>query len=145
VSRQLFGRRECPFFSVGFPIPYENSAEENYSIEGTPSAGTAFTNSYADWREGTYELFKEWSLKQHGLKEPDSDDDTDVPVHLQKAKDIPFERNTIGDFILPPLSNFRTVRQKQRVVRAYIGAVYSMDILPILFCVIELMDRGIHG
>jgi hypothetical protein len=68
----------------------------------------------------------DWSLKQFGLKEPDSDDNGEVAVHLQKAKDLKFEINKRGHFILPPLDNFKTVRQKQRVVRGYIGAVYSM-------------------
>jgi hypothetical protein len=64
-------------------------------------------------------------MKQFGITEPDSDDNAEVPVHLQKAKDIRFETNVRGHLILPPLENFRTCRQKQRVVRAYIGAIYS--------------------
>jgi hypothetical protein len=88
--------------------------------------GNSFTNSYPDWREGTYENFKEWSVKQLGLKEPDSDDDGPVPLHHQKAKDIQFEKNDFGDFILPPFKDLKNVRQKQRVVRGYIGAVYSL-------------------
>jgi hypothetical protein len=88
--------------------------------------GNHFTTSYPDWRAGTYDHFKEWSLKQFGQKEPDSDDDEEVPVHLQKAKHLQFEKNHRGDFILPPMTNYRTVREKQRVVRGYLGAVYSM-------------------
>lgn len=69
--------------------------------------------------------FKKWSMKQMGIGEADSDDDDmEVPVHLQKAKHIEFETNDIGDFILPPMGNYKMVRQKQRVVRAYVGAVY---------------------
>jgi hypothetical protein len=63
-------------------------------------------------------------LKQFEVKEMDSDDNAEVPVDFCKAKDIEFEKNDLGELILPPLSNFRTVRQKQRVVRGYIGAVY---------------------
>ena len=100
-------------------------ANMNRSVETTPSNGTAFTSSYPDWREGTYENFKEWSMKRLGVKEPDSDDDAEVPVQMQKAKNIEFETNDLGDFVLPPLRDIRTVRGKQRVVRGYIGALYS--------------------
>lgn len=51
----------------------------------------------------------------------------------QKAKDIEFEKNEIGDCILPPISTYRTVRQKQRVVRGYIGARYSKYLSPYFF------------
>ena len=98
----------------------------NHSIESKGCLGNSFTNSYPDWREGTYDNFKEWSLKELGVKKDSGDDDDEaVPPHLQKAKHIEFARNDIGDFILPPLNNLKKVRDKQRVVRAYIGAVYS--------------------
>jgi hypothetical protein len=87
--------------------------------------GNSFTTAYPDWREGTYENFKSWTLKQLGTRDPDSDDDEEVLVQYQKAKDIEFETNEIGDFILPPLQNYKTVKQRQRVVRGYIGARYS--------------------
>ena len=73
-----------------------------------------------------YVNFQEWASKQLRVKEPDSGDEAEVPVHLQKAKNLQFEKNDHGDFILPPLSNYRTVCEKQRVVHGYIGAVYSM-------------------
>ena len=60
------------------------------------------------------------------MEEVDSEDNGDVPVDFQRAKDIEFKKNERGEFILPPISTYDTVRQKQRVVRAYIGAVYSM-------------------
>ena len=71
-----------------------------------------------------------------------SDDEGEVPVHLQKAKNLQFEKNTRGDFVLPPLSNYRTVREKQRVVRGYIGAVYSVYICPILFSYLLITWTG---
>jgi hypothetical protein len=100
------------------------SLRKNCSIESPPCIGTSFTNSCPDWSEGTYDKFKEWALKQFEVKEMDSDDNTEVPVDYCKARDIEFEKNDLGELILPPLSNFGTVRQKQRVVRGYIGAVY---------------------
>jgi hypothetical protein len=86
--------------------------------------GNAFTISCNDWKEGTYENFKDWALKQFDINPPDSDDEGEVPVQMMKAKDIKFEQKETGELILPPLSNYKTVRQKQRVVRGYIGAVY---------------------
>jgi hypothetical protein len=96
----------------------------NHSMESAPLVGNSFTKACPDWREGTYENFKDWALKQFGLKEFDPDDNVEVPVHYQKAKDIEFEKNRRGEFILPPMSNYKTIRQKQRVVRGYIGAAY---------------------
>ena len=93
-------------------------------METSPLIGNSFANSCPDWREGTYENFKDWALKQFGMQEPDSDDEVEVPVQMQKAKDIKFNKNIRGEFILPPISNYKTIRQKQRVVRGYIGAVY---------------------
>lgn len=96
----------------------------NHSVESSQLVGNTFTNSFPDWRDGTYENFKEWALKQFAVKDLDSDDNVEVPVHFQKAKDIEFQKNKAGEFILPPMVNYKTIRQKQRVVRGYIGAVY---------------------
>jgi hypothetical protein len=63
----------------------------------------------------------------------DSDDNAPVPVNFQKAKDIEFNKNSVGEFILPPIKNFTTTRQRQRVVRGYIGAVYRPSL-----CLIHL-------
>ena len=84
----------------------------------------SFTNSCGDWRDGTYENFKEWSARQFQVKDLELDDEAEVPVDAQKAKDIEFERNKRGDYVLPPMGNFKTIKQRQRVVRGYIGAVY---------------------
>ena len=73
-------------------------------------------------------------MKQFGLKDLDSDDEADVPVHMQKAKDIMFERNKKGIYKLPHMSDFRTTRQRQRVVRGYIGAVYRTCFNSLLGC-----------
>lgn len=67
-------------------------------------------------------------MKQFGLEELDSDDETEVPVLMQKAKNIEFERDESGELVLPPMSDFKTIREKQRVIRGYIGAVYSQSI-----------------
>lgn len=95
------------------------------SVETSPLIGNTFTNSYQDWKEGTYDNFNNWALKQFGINELDSDEENEIPVHFQKAKDIEFETNRAGYLILPPLTNYKTIRQKQRVVRGYIGANYS--------------------
>jgi hypothetical protein len=107
--------------------------------------GNAFTHSYSDWRDGTYENFKEWAVKQFGLKDLDSDDNADVPVDMQKAKDIVFKKNKKGVYILPEMADFKTIRQKQRVVRGYIGAVYSAFFFnSYLFWFAESNDRRLH-
>ena len=107
--------------------------------------GSSFTHSCSDWRDGTYEHFKEWAVKQFGLKDLDSDDEGEVPVHMQKAKDIAFERNREGEYILPDMSNYRTIRQRQRVVRGYIGAVYSMSFQPPGLCFLIQMTGEFTG
>jgi hypothetical protein len=56
------------------------------------------------------------------------DDKAEVPADMQKAKDLHFEKNERGHYILPPLANYNTTKQRQRVVRGYIGAVYRKQI-----------------
>lgn len=97
-------------------------------METTPVVGNAFTTSCSNWKEGTYENFKDWALKQFDVRDSDSDDEVEIPVQMMKAKDIRFEQKETGEFILPPMSNYKTVKQKQRVVRGYIGAVYRQSV-----------------
>ena len=76
-----------------------------------------FTNSCDGWREGTYETFqKDWALRQFGIEELDSNDKAEVPAHLQKVRDLLFDKNDHMVFILPPMHNYKTIHQKQRVV-----------------------------
>jgi hypothetical protein len=70
--------------------------------------GSSFTHSRGDWRDGTYKHFKEWAVKQFGLKALDSDNEGEVPVHMQKAKDLAFERIDNGVYILPDMCNYQT-------------------------------------
>jgi hypothetical protein len=111
------------------------------SVESTPKLANAFTHSYKDWKDGTYENFKEWAVQQFGNKELDSEEEVDVPVHFTKAKNISFERNKKGILQLPPMTDFTTVRQKQRVVRGYIGAVYRMSLHYMGLLISNLNDR----
>lgn len=104
-----------------------------FSVESSPNVSMAFTNAYPEWREGTYENFKDWSLKQFDAEKLDSDDEAEIPAHMQKAKDIEFKKDGNGEFILPPKTEFKTNRAKQRVVRGYLGAVYSQYILLTFF------------
>jgi hypothetical protein len=109
------------------------------SVESTPVTGNKFTNSCDEWRDGTYEKFNEWAVRQFGEAELDSDDEAEIPVHKQKSKDITFEKNSRGDFVLPPMQNYKNIRQKQRVIRGYIGAVYRQSTHSILFHFIFLL------
>lgn len=63
----------------------------------------------------------------------ESDDEAEVPVHMMKSKDIVFERDEAGEFILPEMHTFKLVRGKQRAIRGYIGAVYRMCSQSIVF------------
>jgi hypothetical protein len=94
------------------------------SVESSPMVGNSFTNSCNEWRDGTYENFKEWAVRQFGVKDLESDDEAEVPVDTQKAKDIEFEMNKRGNRVLPEIRNYKNTKQRQRVVRGYIGAVY---------------------
>ena len=87
--------------------------------------GNSFTNAHKDWKEGMYENFKEWSVKQFGHQPLESGDEAELPIEFQKAK----EKNHRGHFVLPPLKIYRTIKQKQRVIHAYVGAVYHKSIL----------------
>jgi hypothetical protein len=86
--------------------------------------GNTFTNSCNDWEEGTYEKFKEWAVRQFGEGKLDLDDEADIPIHRQKSKDMVFKKNRHGHFVLPQKYNFKNNKQKQKVLRGYIGAVY---------------------
>lgn len=127
VSRRLFRRKRCPRFSVSpaYHRPHWQDSNSIFSVESTPNVGNAFTSACKDWREGTFENFKDWAVKQFGFEELDSEDEADPPVDAQKAKNLKFFRNEKGDFIVPKKSDFKLTKQRQRVIRGYIGAVYS--------------------
>ena len=116
----------CKLFSSSIYFSQQYSPHPILSVEGSPLVGNTFTQYCKDWKVGTYENFVDWAGKQFGTKELESDDNAEVPVDMQKAKDIVFERNDWGEFILPPMEDFRTTKQKQRIIRGYIGAVYRL-------------------
>ena len=94
------------------------------SVESSPVAGNKFTNSCDEWRDGTYDNFNQWAVRQFGIEELDSNDEAEVPADLQKAKDMVFEKNGRGEFILPSMVKCQNTKQRQRLIRGYIGAVY---------------------
>jgi hypothetical protein len=90
-------------------------------------------------------MFGDWARKQFGAKEMDSDDEAEVPAHMQKAKDIQFEVNKKGYFILPPKTDIKTIKGRQRVIRGYIGAVYRASFHWSPFSIFfNLKGRKIH-
>jgi hypothetical protein len=104
------------------------------SVESAPQVKNSFMHACPDWKEGTYELFKDWAAKQ--LTDPQSEDEAEegkVPVEFKKAKDISFTRNESGGLILLPMTDYKKIQQKQRLVRTYAGAVYSKSMHP-TFC-----------
>jgi hypothetical protein len=87
-----------------------------------------------DWKKGTYKLFKDWAAKQ--LTDPQSEDEAEegeVPVEFKKSKDISFPKSESGGLILLPMTDYKKIRQKQRLVCTYAGAVYSKSMHP-TFC-----------
>ena len=95
------------------------------SVESTPEVGNLFTHACPKWNEGTYKLFKDWAVKQFGdPRSQDEGEEGDVPVECKQVKDISCKRNESGGLILPPMTEY--IRQKQRVVHAYAGAVYTV-------------------
>jgi hypothetical protein len=127
-------------------LPRNRPSHTLPSMESVPATGTrsSFTQSCPDWREGTYDNFKGWALKHFDTAEMDSDEEAEVPVHFKKAKNIEFEKNSKGIPILPDMADYRTTRQRQRVVRGYIGAVYSKQNKGLLFRHSDLNHRGIY-
>jgi hypothetical protein len=100
-------------------------------VESTPQVGNSFTHACPDWKKGTYELFKDWAAKQlTDLQSEDEAEEREVPVEFKKAKDISFTRNESGGLILFPMTDYKKIRQKQRLVRTYAGAVYSKSMHP---------------
>lgn len=126
LSCCIFWWERCPWFSVrpSFHLK-KTSSHLIFSVESSPKSGKAFTQTQKDWRDGTYDNFKDWAVKQFGIEDADSDDEVQIPVHMQKAKHIEFARNEDGYLILPLKADFKTNKQKQRVIRGYVGAVYS--------------------
>lgn len=124
ASWRIQMERTLEHFSMSANCGFRHISHKIPSVESSPIVGNAFTNSCNDWRDGTYENFKDWSVKQFGAKDAESDEE-EVPLHFQKAKDILFEKNRHGYFMLPGTEKIKTIRQKQRVIRSYIGAVYS--------------------
>ena len=72
------------------------------SVESAPAVGNSFTHACPNWKEGTHELFKDWTAKQ--FADPSSEgeaEEGEVSVEYKKAKDISFKRNNSSELILP--------------------------------------------
>ena len=115
-SESIYSLKEQPYNST-------------FSVESSPNIGNSFTKSCSDWKDGTFENFNDWALKQFRFQKLGAEDEAEVPVDEQKAKDLKFDKNDNDDFILPPKTDLKNIRQKQRVIRGYIGAVYSPYLL----------------
>lgn len=123
----IFRWNRCSVFSVSpnfFNLLYLLASHPNSSVESPPVVGNTFTQACPDWREGTYDNFKEWAARQFGVKDLEPGDEMDLPVQMKKARDIEFKTNKKGHYILPSRSDYKRTKEKQRVIRGYIGAVY---------------------
>ena len=111
--------------SSAYIIPeLEGHISINLSVESRAKVGKPFTSTCDGWEEGTYTNFREWIKGQYGLQSLNSKDEQGLPARQQKAKDITFKK-TNGFRVLPPRTGL-TVKDMQRVVRAYIGTCYRM-------------------
>ena len=72
-----------------------------------------------------YENFKDWSVKKIGHQPLESGDEAEFPIQFQYL----FIKEPLRVFHFAPLQNYRTIKQKQRVIWAYVGAVYHKSIL----------------
>ena len=68
-----------------------SSGTSHRKVATTPNVGNSFTKSCNNWRDGTYENFTEWAVRQFGKKDLDLGED--IPVEMQKSKDIVFKKN----------------------------------------------------
>jgi hypothetical protein len=64
------------------------------------------------------------------LQSEDEAEEGKVPVEFKKAKNISFMKNESGGLILPPMTDYKKIRQKQRLVHAYARAVCSKSMHP---------------
>ena len=101
-------------FSMLTHVRQSHPSNLSLSVKSTPEVGNLFTHACPKWKEGTYELFKDWAVEQFGdPRSQDEGEKGDVPVECKKAKDISFKRNESGGLILPLMTEYRKVHQKQ--------------------------------
>ena len=103
---------------------WSHTSHPTPSVESAAEVGNPFTHAYPDWKEGTYEILKDWALKQFGGST--SDDEADIPVQYQKAKDISFKRNKSGDLILPPMSDYKKLHQEKKII-VYMQELFTVS------------------
>jgi len=56
-------------------------------------------------------------MKQFGFEKLESEDEAELPVNAQKAKDIKFKTNKKGHLILPPKSDFKLLKMRLHLPR----------------------------
>ena len=81
------------------------------NVKSAPKVRNLFTHACPEWKEGTYELFKDWAVKQFSDPRSEDEGEGDVPVEYKKMKDILFERNGSGGLIIPPMSEYVKSRE----------------------------------
>ena len=75
------------------------------SVESSPVVGNSFTNSYVGWRDGTFGKFEDWAVKQFGVKEPESDDEAEVPVDISRQRISVLNKTGVGKLYCPLFMN----------------------------------------
>ena len=67
---------------------------------------------------------------QFGVEELDSNDKSEVPAHLQKERDLPFNKKDHRVFILPPMHNYKTICQSRGLFEDIFGLFIIRHFLP---------------
>ena len=95
-------------FSMSTHVRQSHPSNLSLSVKSTPEVRNSFTHACPEWKEGTYELFKDWAVKQFSdSRSEDEGEEGDVPIEYKKVKDISFKRNGSGGLILSPMSEYR--------------------------------------
>ena len=53
-------------FSTSTHVRQSHPSNLSLSVKSAPEVGNSFTHACPEWKEGTYELFEDWAVKQFG-------------------------------------------------------------------------------
>ena len=85
------------------------------SVESTPEVGNSFTHACPEWKEGTYELFKDWAAKQFsGPRSENEGEEGDVLFNIKRQR-ISHLRGmgVVGCFFLQWVNTERYVKSRE--------------------------------
>ena len=72
-------------FSMSTHVRQSHPSNLSLSVESTPEVGNSLTHACPEWKEGTYNLFKDWAVKQFGdPRSQDEGEEGDVLVECKR-------------------------------------------------------------